>query len=263
MKDIKEFISESLLLESYDATNVIKQLMNIKEFDNSIKASDKPNKLYVLMFNKTNGEFVEANTYDNDNTMCNKYDYCIYCADKNLFWTESNKWSDCSLAASIIDNTKKRGIIIGYYNEANTEIIKQFVKDNLKLFDKSSVGLTKDEIDELDKFFTTNVKYYEKILDNKTFAVYFPSREEQKNLKSRVGLNNIPHITISKPNGYKGNFKVTSYKTGNWAGTEWPDTRRMMNADGTPKYSNIDSIIDYLQKTISNFGDKLGVELKN
>lgn len=269
MKNINEYINEALIFEAYDAVNICKKIQSTKGFNTSIKASDKPDKLYALKFNKTNGELIDSEICDNNRKFGENFDYCVagdfkfegrYYSEF-IGWSMSEKWKDCSLSVDIINNTKKGGLIIGYFDEANTEIIKQFVKDNLKMFDTTSDGLTKDEINELDKFFSSIVKNYEKKLDKKTFAAYFPSREEAKKL-GVVGYNNIPHITISRPNSYKGNLKVTSYRNGNWQGTEWPDRRKIMNDDGSPKYSNIDSIISYLEKIIIKNGDKLGVELK-
>lgn len=270
MKTLNDYINESLLFEAYDAVDVCKKIQSIEGFNTKIKASNSPDKLYLLKFNKTTGDVIDEKTCNNDinNEYVKEFNCCVncdYCIDNNnkeyISWLMAPGWNDCSLSVDIVENTKKRGIIIGYFDKANTEIIKQFVKDNLKLFDTSSDGLTKNEIDELDKFFSSIVKNYEKKLNKKTFAAYFPSQEDAKKL-SKVGLSNIPHITISRPPSYKGNLKVTSYRAGNWQGTEWPDVRKIMNSDGSPKYSNIDSIISYLEKIIVKNGDKLGVELK-
>lgn len=260
MKNLNQYIYESLLLEAYDAENVIKKLQQIEGFDTKIKASNNPTNLYFLKFNKTTGEFEDSYKTKNDEYLGDYYIVHGLWEKYGWYWGISKEFSDKSV--DIVANTKKSGIIIGYFDDANTEIIKQFVKDNLKLFDTSSEGLTKDEIAELDKFFSSMVKNYEKKLDKKTFAAYFPSREDAKKL-GRVGLSNIPHITISRPNNYKGNLKVTSYRNGNWQGTEWPDQRRMMNNDGTLKYPNIDSILDYLEKTLKKYGDSFGAELKD
>ena len=130
------------------------------------------------------------------------------------------------------------------YESIMTSVAREVKK---ALNESADLSLTEDEIDKLDEFFTENIENYEKVLKRGTFAAYFPDRKTMKNMEQfpniplRVGMNNIPHITISRQQALNnGDFRVTIYKLGAWTPSEWPDKRRLFDINGNPVSENIE-----------------------
>lgn len=255
MKKINIFLKESLFINeaSYDLYDKIyEKISNIDKFIKTPIFKDKIKEATLLTFNKTTGELI------NKEILSNKPE------EKFPFWNHDSyvyvyiEDGSINYGVSVVTNTKKGGIKILVANESNIDIVINFVKDNLEMFDFSSSALSKEDIDILTNFFKENVKHFGVKTDKGTFAIYFPDRETLKNkvkyiwngtpIPDRMGVNNIPHLTVSKPHRLKGGYGVTLYKKGRWSASEYPNPKRAFNSDGTPKYGSISDVIALINK---------------
>jgi hypothetical protein len=142
------------------------------------------------------------------------------------------------------------------------------------ILESSIQKIDEEDIKKLQEWFEENIKYFGVETSKGTYAVYFPDRETLKNktktnwqgaeLPERMGLNNIPHLTISKPSRLKGGFGITVYKKGRWAASDFPDPRRAFDKDGNPKYATVEHVISMLNKNIINgkWKEDLDIQLK-
>lgn len=270
MKKINIFLKESLFINeaAYDLYDKIyEKISNIDKFIKTPIFKDKIKEATLLTFNKTTGELINKEILSNDKHH-----------DEFHFWNDDSNviiyFEDGSVnyGVSVVTNTKKGGIKILVANENNVDIVINFVKDNLEMFDFSSESLSKEDIDILTNFFKENVKHFGVKTDKGTFAIYFPDRETLKNkvnyvwngtpIPDRMGVNNIPHLTVSKPHRLKGGYGVTLYKKGRWSASEYPNPKRAFNSDGTPKYGSISDVIALINDNFGTWRFDLGAERK-
>ena len=284
MKSLVEFIRESLINEEY-THDFMKQidgkLIKLCEKDPNFKNTpsiNSVNEILLMIFDQTSGKLLD--TYNI------KREESKYFKNTDGFWGSlkaagakakyAKSWigdmvraydEEGSQPLHVNVITKAAGIQIMLANSENANIVSKVVSDNFDIFKEDvpkSTPLTEQEIEILTNWFESNVKNVEVITKKGTFAAYFPSRAEVKAGKDRLGYNAMPHLTISRPPAMKGNLKIAIYKKGNWAASEWPDTRRMMDNEGNPKYVTVESIIENALETNfkKRWAERLGAELK-
>lgn len=269
---LTSFINESLMFEEVNTKNIISEIESTDGYDNSIKWKDVPKTIFAYKFDKSTGDLVDEAELDNE-AVQKQSSFALDINPKNsdgiLKYTEliRKEGSEVNQSTKLSDtNTKKDGLVIITTSSKNKDIIANYVKDNLDKFDnkRADYKLTEDDLSTLKKYFNEHVKNVEIIVKNNIFSAYFQSRDELKKGDTRIGLTNIPHMTIGKSNRLKGGIGITMYKIGRWAASEWPSSKDRFNSDGTPKYATIGDIITVLDKHFINgrWADDLGAELK-
>lgn len=284
MKSLVQYIKESLINEAYSFEFMKKidgELIKLCEEDPSFKKTPNINnvdEVLLMIFDKTSGKLLDTyNIPRSREELFNRTKgFWGSLKDVNAKSKYTKSWigdmvrayeeeGERPLHVNVI--TKTAGIQIILANPENANVVSKVVANNFDIFnddEPKSTPLTEEEIEILTNWFEDNVKNLEIIKKKGTFAAYFPSKEDVRKSGERLGYNAMPHLTISRPPAMKGNLKITIYKKGNWAASEWPDIRRMMDNDGNPKYATVESIIENALETNfkKRWAERLGAELK-
>ena len=266
-REVKKTLNTVQLNEArtthYDKYELAREIENLPGFDDSIIASDRPKTVIGLKFNKLTGKLVGMEELENDRSDSDYYIWPDHALDTNynIMGVMVDK-DEPDMSVYIGENSKLRGIQIMIFSENNVDIVRDFVKNNLDKFDTSSVGISQEDMEKFDEYFSSIVENYESITKKGTFTAYFPNRNTLISTSSRAGMSNIPHITISKPNRRQGNYMVTIYCERLWAAKEWPDRRYQFDKNGNSVSATAEQVIEYLERTKSKWGRDLDVVFK-